>query len=74
METIAVQLRRAEGIVRSDFSNQTGFALEDLVGVKLRELVAQELVADEGMSIRLTRRGKCVADGIIETLMRHACV
>ncbi len=70
VETIAVQLRRAAGIERSDFARQTGFALDHLVGAKLRELVEQELVCDDGESVALTRRGKCLGDAVVETLMR----
>src|SRR5437763_14808659 len=32
VETIAVQLRRADGIERSSFQKQTGFTFEELVG------------------------------------------
>jgi oxygen-independent coproporphyrinogen-3 oxidase len=72
VETIAVQLRRSRGIERSEFERQTGFALDDLVGRKLRELAEQELLHDDGETVALTRRGKCLADAVVETLMRCA--
>lgn len=69
VETIAVQLRRADGIERGAFLHQTGFALDALVGRKVADLVEQGLLCDDGKAIVLTRRGKCVADAIVETLM-----
>jgi oxygen-independent coproporphyrinogen-3 oxidase len=70
-ETIAVQLRRAEGIGRERFREQTGFVLDDLVGEKVREYGGLGLLADDGERVRLTRSGKCVADAVIEGLMAN---
>jgi oxygen-independent coproporphyrinogen-3 oxidase len=72
VETIAVQLRRSRGIERNEFARQTGFALDDLVGPKLLDLAAQALLDDDGATVTLTRRGKCLADAVVETLMRCA--
>jgi oxygen-independent coproporphyrinogen-3 oxidase len=72
LETIAVQLRRNRGIERREFARQTDFTLDDLVGGKLPELAEQELVHDDGGTVTLTRRGKCLADAVVETLMREA--
>jgi oxygen-independent coproporphyrinogen-3 oxidase len=69
-ETIATQLRRIDGIDRGRFRAQTGFELDALVGDRLRGLVGSGLLADDGAGVRLTRRGKCVADGIIAELMK----
>jgi oxygen-independent coproporphyrinogen-3 oxidase len=68
-ETMAVQLRRAEGIDRAAFRMQTGFDLEATASPSLRAIIEQALLADDGMSVRLTRRGKYVADGVIERLL-----
>ena len=70
VETIAVQLRRATGIQRQGFHEQTGFALDDLVGPKVRELADLELLHDDGVAVCLTRKGMCVADAIVAALMR----
>jgi oxygen-independent coproporphyrinogen-3 oxidase len=70
LETIAVQLRRAEGIERRSFLVQTEFALDDLVGPTLLRLSGLELIKDEGDSVALTRKGKCVADAVITELMK----
>ena len=72
VETIALQLRRRRGIDRNEFTRQTGFALDDLVGRKLAELKAQVLLHDDGNTVALTRRGKCLADAIVEALMHCA--
>jgi oxygen-independent coproporphyrinogen-3 oxidase len=69
-ETIATQLRRADGIDRGRFREQTGFELDALVGDRLRTLVDERLIADDGAGVRLTHRGRCVADGIILELMK----
>jgi oxygen-independent coproporphyrinogen-3 oxidase len=69
-ETVATQLRRADGIDRGRFREQTGFGLDELLGGRPAGLVAEGLLGDDGVSVRLTRRGKCVADGVIEELMK----
>ncbi|MFO0847456.1 MAG: radical SAM family heme chaperone HemW [Gemmataceae bacterium] len=69
-ETVATQLRRADGIDRPRFAEQTGTALDELLGDRLAGTVAAGLLSDNGVSVRLTRQGKCVADGIIEELMK----
>ncbi len=69
-ETVGTQLRRAEGIDRRRFRAQAGFDLDELLGEGLRGLIEAGLLSDDGASVRLTRQGKCVADGIIEELMK----
>ena len=69
-ETIGTQLRRADGIDRLRFAEQTGFALDDLVGDRVRHLAGVGILADDGRRVSLTRRGKCVADAVIEDLMK----
>jgi oxygen-independent coproporphyrinogen-3 oxidase len=69
-ETMAVQLRRSHGIDRAAFAEQTGLTF-DTVANGLPMLVDQGFLHDEGHRVRLTRRGKPVADGIIERLLRR---
>ena len=64
-----MQLRRAAGVERPAFQAQTGFALDALAGAKVRQLVGLELLADDGITVRLTRQGKCVADAVIVELL-----
>ncbi len=68
-ETMATQLRRIEGIHRSGFERQTGYGLDVLVGPAVAGLTAEGLLVDDGRSVRLTRRGLCVADGVVEALL-----
>ncbi len=68
-ETMAVQLRRAEGIDRAAFLTQTGFDLDAVAGAALAPCVEQGFLTDDGRGIRLTRRGKYVADAVIERLL-----
>ena len=69
-ETLAVQLRRAEGIDRAAFLRQTGFRLDEVAAEEaLGALVEQGLLRDEGERVCLTRAGKYVADGVIERLL-----
>ncbi len=67
-ETMAQNLRRAEGIDRRVFSEQTGSDFDALVGAALARHVELGLLEDDGKSVRLTREGKYVADAVIEGL------
>jgi oxygen-independent coproporphyrinogen III oxidase len=68
-ETMALNLRRADGIVRSRFQEQTGFDLDILAGLAVKRHVDLGLLEDDGQAVRLTRRGKCVADAVIRNLL-----
>jgi len=68
-ETLAVQLRRMAGVNRTEFEQQTGFALDALAGEVVSHLVEIGLLVDDGTFVALTRQGKCVADGVIAKLM-----
>jgi oxygen-independent coproporphyrinogen-3 oxidase len=72
VETLAVQMRRADGVRRAEFLTQTGLSLDDLAGPKITELVSQGLLGDDNNGIALTRRGKCLADAIVQALMHFA--
>jgi oxygen-independent coproporphyrinogen-3 oxidase len=68
-ETMALQLRRAEGIHRHAFREQTGFNLDGLSGSALTRNINRGFLDDDRVSVRLTRQGKCVADAIIRDLL-----
>jgi oxygen-independent coproporphyrinogen-3 oxidase len=68
-ETMAVQLRRADGIDRPAFEAQTGFALDDIASKALPHLVEQGFLIDYGRRVYLSREGKFVADAVIERLL-----
>ncbi len=68
-ETLAIQLRRAEGIDRLLFRNHTGFDLDALAGPAIGRHVELGLLHDDGNRIFLTRQGKYVADAVITGLL-----
>lgn len=72
IETAVIQLRRAAGIERADFCAQTGFTLDALAAPALGRMVELALLADDGNRVALTRNGKCVADSVIEEVMKAA--
>jgi oxygen-independent coproporphyrinogen-3 oxidase len=68
-ETAAVQLRRATGVVRARFRDQTGFDFDALTGGRAAAYAAEGLLTDDGSAVRLTRRGLCVADALVVKLV-----
>ena len=71
-ETMAVQLRRADGIAYADFTARTGFDLRELLAQQLPMHFRENLLTDNGVSLTLTPAGKFVADGVIEDLLKAA--
>jgi oxygen-independent coproporphyrinogen-3 oxidase len=67
-ETLALGLRRAEGVARPDFRAQTGFDLDALTGAAIGRHVALGMLHDEATAVRLTCQGKFVADAVIAGL------
>jgi oxygen-independent coproporphyrinogen-3 oxidase len=72
VETAVVQLRRSAGIERASFQVQTGFSLEEVVEPVKAALMELGLLDSDECGVRLTRQGKCVADSVIQEIMRHA--
>jgi oxygen-independent coproporphyrinogen-3 oxidase len=70
-ETMATQLRRADGIDRVRFREQTGFELDDLAVSALALLAETGITSDDGRAVRLTQRGKCVADAAVAELLKY---
>lgn len=68
-ETMAVGLRRREGIDRRRFLEQTGYPLDAVAGERLPPLVELGLLIDDSRRVALSRAGKYVADGVIERLL-----
>jgi oxygen-independent coproporphyrinogen-3 oxidase len=68
-ELAAFALRMNEGIRAAAFERQTGFRLEELWGDALRELAAQKLVEWDGERLRLTPRGRLLADSVAEAFI-----
>jgi oxygen-independent coproporphyrinogen-3 oxidase len=68
-ETVTLQLRRAEGIDRQEFLDQTKVDLDSLLESSIARLAGLGLLQDENGRVRLTRRGKCVADALVRELL-----
>jgi oxygen-independent coproporphyrinogen III oxidase len=68
-ETMALNLRRVEGIHREEFRRRTGFDVVELAGETTACLVEQGLLEDDGVNVRLTRRGRCLADAVVSKLL-----
>jgi oxygen-independent coproporphyrinogen III oxidase len=68
-EALVIGLRRTEGVVRSEFREQTGFDLDLLAHAALSRQVSRGLIEDLGTSIRLTREGRFLADTVIVDLV-----
>src|SRR5262249_37906983 len=68
-ETLALGLRRAGGVARRGFREQTGFDLDALAGPAIERHVALGLMEDSGERVRLTRQGKYVADALIQRIL-----
>lgn len=63
-ERLVFGLRRLSGVDRERFASATGFTIEQLVAEPLQKFVAAALLEDDGVRIRLTRRGLLVSDSI----------
>lgn len=69
-ETLVIGLRRMRGVNRSEFRRRTGFDLDGLAAADFRRFVAQGLLEDDGVNLRLTRAGLFVSDSIWPYLLR----
>lgn len=69
-ETAVVQLRRAAGIDRQAFRQQTGFDLDALVRPAIEKNKAAGLLVDDGGRVFLSREGKFLADGVCSDMLR----
>jgi oxygen-independent coproporphyrinogen-3 oxidase len=68
-ETMAIQLRRSQGINREHFREQTGFELERVMGSRAADYIQMGFLHDDGRAVYLSQAGRLVADSIIEGLL-----
>ncbi|MCX6899561.1 MAG: radical SAM family heme chaperone HemW [Verrucomicrobia bacterium] len=68
-ELAAFALRMNEGIGAAVFERQTGFRLDRLWPDALRDLTGQKLIEWDGLRLRLTPRGRLVADSVAEAFI-----
>jgi oxygen-independent coproporphyrinogen-3 oxidase len=67
-ETLALQLRRRQGVDRQAFLEQTGVSVDELAGSAISQMVEEGLLEEEGPVVRLSRPGLLVADALITRL------
>ena len=68
-ETIIVQLRLREGIDKSAFIAQTGVSIDELAGGPIRKFAKLGLLDDDEKTLRLSREGLPIADGILAAFL-----
>ncbi|WP_232056389.1 radical SAM family heme chaperone HemW [Tuwongella immobilis] len=68
-ETLAVQLRRCEGIHRESFHAQTGVPLDSLLPESHQPLVDAGFLAHTPTHFAITRQGRRLADWLVERLL-----
>ncbi|MCX7825769.1 MAG: radical SAM family heme chaperone HemW [Verrucomicrobiae bacterium] len=68
-ELAAFALRMNEGIAAAAFERQTGFELDQLWARELADLTAQGLIEWDGERLRLTARGRLIADRVAESFI-----
>jgi oxygen-independent coproporphyrinogen-3 oxidase len=68
-ETLAVQMRRSDGVFRPAFLSQTGYSVAEIAKKRFAPMIAAGLVTDQEDRLSLTFAGKCVADGLISKVV-----
>jgi oxygen-independent coproporphyrinogen III oxidase len=69
-ETLALNLRRMDGVNRLQFFGQTGFDLDDLARPVIDQHLALGLLIEDGVGVRLSRQGVYVADAVLQSFLR----
>lgn len=64
-EAVMLGLRRVSGIDRFEFERRFGYSFEELGGLSLARMIEQGLLESNPEALRLTRRGRCLADTVI---------
>ncbi len=68
-ELLVFGLRRLQGVDRQWFAATSGFSLDQIGGDVLRQYVDQQLLTDDGQTVRLTRRGLFISDAMWPKLL-----
>ena len=71
-ETLGLNMRRMEGALRPEFLQRTGYDLDQIAGLEKNKLVEQGLLLDDGQRLRLSRKGRPLADWVITRLFADA--
>jgi len=67
LEAVFLEMRKADGVSMTDFERRYGYALERAAKYPL--FLAQRLIHREGDRLRLTERGRMLADSVTEELV-----
>ena len=68
-ELLVLNLRRMQGASRQEFTAKTGYKIEALAAPAVQKLIEQNLLEDDGATLRLTRKGLYVSDAIWPELL-----
>jgi len=68
-EYLVFSLRRLEGVARNTFQEHTGKTLDELAGKDIARFVDEDMLADDGHTVRLTRAGLLVSDSLWPELL-----
>lgn len=68
-ERLAIGLRRVAGIRSSEFFQQTGFKIQELMGRNWNDWLQQGLLIRENDRVALSRQGRFLADGIATRIL-----
>lgn len=68
-EAVMLGLRQTAGIDGEAFAERFGFSLEELAGEEIEGFEEQGLLECEGGRLRLTRKGRMVADTVVGALL-----
>ena len=68
-ELLVFGLRRLEGVNGVEFSERTGFEIEQLAGDAVQRFVEQGLLQTTSNAVRLTREGLLVSDALWPELL-----
>lgn len=70
-ELLVFGLRRIAGVERDEFAARSGFAIDELVGSQLADMVTHGLMVDDGRRVALSREGLFVSDAIWPRFLRR---
>lgn len=68
-ERLVLGLRRMKGVERGEFAATSGYQLDDLAGLQIKQFVGLGLLDDDGARVKLTREGLFVSDGLWPELL-----
>jgi oxygen-independent coproporphyrinogen-3 oxidase len=68
-ELLVLNLRRMQGANRQEFTAKTGFSIEAFAAPAIQRLIERNLLEDDGVNLRLTRKGLYISDALWPELL-----